>query len=113
MTKKKLNTKTKRPGTKVARAGGHIVTPAGKPADMSMADYVRSVLSIVSPNGKTLGDQILEKQAALAVQGNSKAAEFLFDRGYGKPNQSITVTTPPQVVVEHNVINIDDIKNDT
>jgi hypothetical protein len=47
----------------------------------------------------------------LAAQGNSKAAEFLFDRAYGKPAQTVNVQEmKPQVVIEHQVISIEEAK---
>jgi hypothetical protein len=78
---------------------------------MSIGDYIKSVLSITDRTGVSFGDKILRKQAALAAQGNSKAAEFLFDRAYGKPAQTVNVQEmKPQVVIEHQVISIEEAK---
>jgi hypothetical protein len=78
--------------------------PAGK-----VSDYFKSVLYSVK-DGVTLAERILIKQGELAEKGDSKAAEFLFDRAYGRPTQNIQVETPPQVIVEHNVISVEEAK---
>jgi hypothetical protein len=55
---------------------------------------------------------ILRKQIQKAEAGDTKSAEFLFDRLYGKPMQTIVQHSAPVVTLEHNVIRIDEVKND-
>ncbi len=82
-----------------------------KPTE-KISDLFKSVLHSVK-NGKTLAEQIITQQAKQAVDGDLGAAEFIFDRAYGRPTQNIQVDTPPQVIIEHQVISIDEAKNET
>jgi|SRR6478736_1741164 len=53
---------------------------------------------------------ILRKQVQKASAGDTKSAEFLFDRVYGKPQQTIQVSQPPPINIEHSVISVEDAK---
>jgi len=54
--------------------------------------------------------KILKKQITQAENGSTKCAEFLFDRAFGKPQQTLHVDTPPSLTIHHTVISIDDAK---
>ncbi len=105
---------TKRVSTKALHDAGElgIVRPQPKPESMSMQDYIKSVLHIAIPGSDmTYGDTIIMKQCDLATLGSSKAAEFLFDRAYGKPTQTVQVATgQPVINIEHRVISIDEAR---
>lgn len=53
---------------------------------------------------------ILRKQVQKAQAGDTKSAEFLLDRAYGKPTQTIVQTGTPNVIVNHNVISVNEAK---
>jgi len=55
--------------------------------------------------------KIIKRQILQAENGSVKSAEFLFDRAYGKPQQTLHVDTPPAVNIQHTVISIDEAKN--
>jgi hypothetical protein len=54
--------------------------------------------------------KIIRKQISKAAAGDRKAAEFLFDRAYGKPQQTVHVDTPAPVTINHTVITIDEAR---
>ena len=81
------------------------------PLTMSMGDYFKSVLSAVDRKGKSVGEQILSAQVERAIIGDPKAAEFLFDRAYGRPVQTvINAEASAPVHIEHNIISIEEAK---
>lgn len=54
--------------------------------------------------------KIIKKQIIQAENGSVKSAEFLFDRAYGKPQQTVHLDSPPSVTIQHTVITIEDAK---
>lgn len=115
MGKKRTTTKkSKMVSTKTLHDAGElgIVRPQPKPESMSMQDYIKSVLHIAIPGTEqTYGDVIIQKQCELASMGSAKSAEFLFDRAYGKPTQTVQVATgQPVINIEHRVISIDEAR---
>ncbi len=49
--------------------------------------------------GKTAAQAIIMKLRAMAAQGNLKAAEILFNRGYGLPKQNIQLSGDPDAPI--------------
>ena len=89
-----------------------VTVPQSIPLTMPIGDYIKSVLYMVDPvTGKTAGDRILAKQVERAIQGDKFAADFLFDRAYGKATQTVQVNSPPAIHVEHSVISVEEVKN--
>lgn len=113
----KAKRSSKRTSTKSLSDAGQlgVVTPQAKPNSMSMSDYFKSILHIVVPGvDKTFGEVIIEKQCQLAGMGSVKSAEFIFDRAYGRPSQTIQVSTDtPAFIVEHQVVTIEQALKDT
>ena len=66
--------------------------PKGRP---KMPDIDRLISKVMSDerDGVTAVEAILIKQRQLALTGNQRAAEYLLDRAYGKPKQSIDMQT--------------------
>jgi len=88
------------------------VLPAPKPQSMSMGDFFKSILSVVDDTGKSAGEQILAIQVERAILGDPKSAEFLFDRAYGRPVQTvINAEASAPVNIEHNVISVEEAKS--
>jgi hypothetical protein len=75
---------------------GQIGNPKGRPKLPDLDELLALVLGDVK-QGKTAAQAILEAQRMKAVKGDTRAAEMLLDRGYGKATQ--TVDTKTQVSV--------------
>lgn len=54
--------------------------------------------------------EILRKQVERARKGDIRSAEFLLDRAFGKPTQTVVQQGTPVVNIQHNVIGIEDAK---
>jgi len=72
--------------------------PKGRPKMPDIKDALAKVLSDEQEGGTTL-EVILKKQGDIAREGDTKAAEFLMNRGYGKPKQSIEQTVTSTSVI--------------
>jgi uncharacterized protein DUF5681 len=73
---------------------GESGNPSGLPRQ-ELAQLIRGVLAEPMPHAKVKDQSrhqvILGRIAALAAQGSIRAAEFLYDRCYGKPAQALSV----------------------
>jgi hypothetical protein len=84
----------------------------GLDSDPKIETVIKRVLrEIAKGSPLPVAVRIIKKQVTQAVNGDRKAAEFLFDRAYGKPQQSIKVDAPAAVNITHTVINIEEAKN--
>ena len=61
---------------------------------------IAEVLAEEKEDGTTAALAILKKWRQMATQGNLKAGEMLFDRGYGKPKQGIEHSGPNGGAIE-------------
>ena len=78
--------------------------PKGRPKLPDIKDLMAAVLGEEKSAGMSEAERILRAIRAKAAKGDVRAAEFLYDRGYGKPKQSIDhsgtmAPTTPQVTV--------------
>ena len=78
--------------------------PKGRPKLPDIKDLMAAVLGEEKSAGMSEAERILRAIRAKAAKGDVRAAEFLYDRGYGKPKQSIehggSLNTPtPSVTV--------------
>jgi hypothetical protein len=83
----------------------------GLPDDPKIETVIKQVLRAhtrSSPDPTVV--KIIKKQVRKAEAGDRKAAEFLFDRAYGKPQQTVHVDTPAPVTINHMVISIEEAK---
>lgn len=63
--------------------------PAGRPKKLPELDRLIAEVLGEEKDGHTAALAILKKWRQMAANGNLKAGEMLFDRGYGKPKQTI------------------------
>jgi len=64
--------------------------PNGRPKMPDLKEAMAKILAD-EKGGKSALDAILAAMKAKAEKGDVKAAEFLFDRGFGKPTQDISM----------------------
>jgi len=69
---------------------GQSGNPNGRPKMPDLKEAMAKILAD-EKEGKTALDAILAAMRAKAAKGDVRAAEFLFDRGYGKPTQDINM----------------------
>ena len=81
---------------------GQSGNPKGRPKLPDIKELMAAVLGEERHGGVTEAERILRAIRAKAAKGDVKAAEFLYDRGYGKPKQQIehggSLNTPPPVI---------------
>ena len=91
MANKNPNTKGLKPWKK-----GQSGNPKGKMPTKAIQDVFKEFLHDVarSKDGQQMErlEALLKAQFAVASKGNTKAAEFLMDRAYGKPTQRNELT---------------------
>jgi len=71
---------------------GQSGNPAGRPKKLPELDGLIAEVLGEEKDGNTAALAILKKWRQMAANGNLKAGEMLFDRGYGKPKQSTELT---------------------
>jgi hypothetical protein len=69
---------------------GQSGNPKGRPKMPDLKEAMAAALS-EQKDGKTALDAIIAAMRAKAARGDVRAAEFLFDRGYGKATQDINM----------------------
>ena len=86
---------------------GQSGNPKGKPKMPDLKEAMARALGEQAKDGTTALDQIIEAMRRKAAQGDVKAAELLLARGFGKPRESVDITsggekiaTPPIVWVD-------------
>lgn len=86
---------------------GQSGNPKGKPKLPDLKEAMARALGEQAKDGTTALDQIIEAMRRKAAQGDVKAAELLLARGFGKPRESVDITsggekiaTPPIVWVD-------------
>ena len=67
---------------------GQSGNPAGRPKMPDLSEAIAKILN-EEKDGKTALDAILAALRAKAAKGDVRAAQELFDRGYGKASQPI------------------------
>jgi hypothetical protein len=67
---------------------GQTANPHGRPKLPDINELLIKVLA-EEKDGRTAAEAILMKLRNLAANGDLRAAEYLLDRGYGKPKQQI------------------------
>ena len=82
---------------------GQTGNPKGRPRKLpELSVLLADVLGEQTKEGLTAAEDILRAMYARARKGDTRAAELLLDRAYGKPKQSIDnniTTTEPLVIV--------------
>ena len=82
---------------------GETGNPNGRPRKLpELSVLLADVLGEQTKEGLTAAEDILRAMYARAAKGDTRAAELLLDRAYGKPKQSIDnniTTTEPLVIV--------------
>jgi hypothetical protein len=82
---------------------GETGNPKGRPRKLpELSVLLADVLGEQTKEGLTAAEDILRAMYARARKGDTRAAELLLDRAYGKPKQSIDnniTTTEPLVIV--------------
>ena len=82
---------------------GQSGNPNGRPRKLpELSVLLADVLGEQTKEGLTAAEDILRAMYARARKGDTRAAELLLDRAYGKPKQSIDnniTTTEPLVIV--------------
>lgn len=68
---------------------GQSGNPKGRPKKLPKLDDMIAEVLGDETRGVTAAMAILKKMKTMAKKGNLKAAEMLFDRGYGKPKQKV------------------------
>ena len=66
--------------------------PNGRPKRPDIDALLDKILGEENEHGKTAAEAILAKLRQKAASGDLRAAEYLLDRGYGKPKQQIDAT---------------------
>jgi hypothetical protein len=69
---------------------GQSGNPNGRPKLPDLKEVMAKALSS-EKNGKAAIEEIIDAMKAKAAKGDVRAAEFLFDRGYGKATQDINM----------------------
>lgn len=69
---------------------GQSGNPKGRPKMPDLKEAMANALA-EEKDGKTAIEAILAAMRAKAARGDVRAAEFLFDRGYGKATQDINM----------------------
>jgi hypothetical protein len=69
---------------------GQTGNPNGRPKLPDLKEVMAKALSS-EKNGKAAIEEIIDAMKAKAAKGDVRAAEFLFDRGYGKATQDINM----------------------
>lgn len=83
---------------KIFKKGNKAAVGHGRPPRLpDMEEAVARAIGEVVTSGKYKGltdwDMVMMRMKKMAKAGNTKAAQFLADRGYGKAPQSIDITT--------------------
>lgn len=92
-------------GKKTRFKKGQTGNPKGRPKLPDLKEVMAEVLG-KETNKVTAAQKIVDKMKALAAKGNIKAAEFLFNRGYGLPKQSVDVKTDQPISMIPPVVNV-------
>lgn len=71
---------------------GHPGGP-GRPKLPDLKEAMARALGEQAKDGTTALDQIIEAMRRKAAQGDVKAAELLLARGFGKPRESVDITS--------------------
>lgn len=70
---------------------GQSGNPKGRPKLPDLKEIVAAVLG-EEKDGTNAATSILKAMRLKAAKGDVKAAQFLFDRGYGKPVETVNAT---------------------
>jgi len=74
---------------------GQTGNPNGRPKKIPEIDVLLGeVLNEPGEQGMTIAKQIIDKLAKEAIKGNTRAAEVLLDRAYGKVKSNIELSGP-------------------
>ena len=65
-----------------------------KPKLPALDELMAKVMGVMGESGLTAMEGILKAQRAKAEKGDTKSAELLLDRAYGKPKQSTEISNP-------------------
>jgi hypothetical protein len=83
---------------------GQSGNPKGRPPKLpELSVLLANVLGKENKDGLTAAEEILLALHAKAKKGDTRAAELLLDRGYGKPKQTVDQnlkTTEPLVIIK-------------
>jgi hypothetical protein len=83
---------------------GESGNPSGRPPKLpELHVLLANVLGKEGKDGQTAAEEILNALHAKAKKGDTRAAELLLDRAYGKPkqtNETTLKTTEPLVIIK-------------
>jgi hypothetical protein len=83
---------------------GESGNPSGRPPKLpELHTLLANVLGKEDKDGLTAAEEILNALHARAKKGDTRAAELLLDRAYGKPkqtNETTLKTTEPLVIIK-------------
>lgn len=80
--------KGKNGGTLTAMEKGETLNPNGRPKKLPDLHVILAEVLGEEKDGKTAAQAILMAMRAKAAKGDTKAAQFLFERGYGRPMEN-------------------------
>lgn len=91
---------------------GEVRNPNGAPRKLPKLDVIlANVLGEENKDGKTAAEQIIEAMRRKANAGDTKAAQLLLDRGWGKIKESLDITTDGEKINNKPSIQIEIITN--
>ena len=83
------------------KTGG--ATGGGRPKKIPELDKLLADVLGDEKDGKSAAEAILMALRAKAVKGDTRAAELLLDRAYGKPKQHTDITTQGEKIVPETI----------
>jgi len=72
---------------------GQSGNPNGRPKKLPQLKELMALVLGEEKDGMSAAEAILKAQRAKAAKGDTRAAEWLFERGYGKAQTHIDITT--------------------
>lgn len=79
----------------------------GRPKLPDLKEAMARALGEQAKDGTTALDQIIEAMRRKAAQGDVKAAELLLARGFGKPRESVDITSGGEKIVTPPIVWVD------
>jgi hypothetical protein len=79
----------------------------GKPKLPDLKEALARSLGEQAKDGTTALDQIIEALRRKAAQGDVKAAELLLARGFGKPRESVDITSGGEKIAAPPIVWVD------
>lgn len=87
-------------GTLTVMEKGETLNPNGRPKKLPDLQMILAEVLGEEKDGRTAAKAILMAMRAKAAKGDTRAAEFLFERGYGKPLENEGQATEMVITVK-------------